>query len=193
MKLQRKMGSVTVLLTLPYYDAINFTIVDPIHKLLLGSAKTFFSLLKQDRLSSLDFASLQAAVDNFVVPAGIGRLPCKVESGFTNLKPVLDSKKYSSLWVLFAQACSLMCSRAITHSAIELADQLIIQYCRRFEGKFGRNKCYPNLHLHCHLKDCLLNYGPAMAFWLFGFERLNCILGSFHTNNQAVELQLFRS
>ena len=42
------------------------------------------------------------------------------------------------------------------------------------------------------MKDCLLDFGPATAFWLFAFERMNGILGSFHTSNKAVEVQLFR-
>lgn len=42
------------------------------------------------------------------------------------------------------------------------------------------------------MKECLLDFGPATAFWLFAFERMNGILGSFHTSNKAVEVQLFR-
>ena len=46
--------------------------------------------------------------------------------------------------------------------------------------------------MHCHLKQCLFDFGPASSFWLFAFERMNGVLGSFHTSNQAVEVQLFR-
>ena len=195
----------TVLLNLPYYDAIRFTIIDPMHNLLLGSAKRFMNLLKKDKI---DFHVLQNAVDNFIVPSGIGRIPRKVVSEFANfkaeewknwvliyslisLKPVIDEIKYN-LWVSFVQACSLVCSRAITREAIDVADQLILQYCTCFEEVFGKDNCYPNLHMHCHIKDCLLDHGPASSFWLFGFERLNGVLGNVHTNHQSVELQLFR-
>lgn len=34
----------TVLLSLPYYNAITFCMIDPMHTLLLGSAKTFVKL-----------------------------------------------------------------------------------------------------------------------------------------------------
>ena len=37
-----------------------------------------------------------------------------------------------------------------------------------------------------------LDYGPADAFWLFAFERLNGILGSVSTNHQAIEVQFMR-
>lgn len=106
-------------------------------------------------------------------------------------KPVLSNSQYS-LWVLFVQACSLLCSYAISNESLCLADRLIHQYCSSFEQEFGKENCYPNLHLHCHLKQCILDYGPSTSFWLFAFERMNGCLGSFHTNNQAVEVQLFR-
>ena len=46
------------------------------------------------------------------------------------------------------------------------------------------------MHLHLHLKDCILDFGPIYAFWLFSFERYNGILGDIPTNNRNVELQL---
>ena len=36
------------------------------------------------------------------------------------------------------------------------------------------------------------NYGSIYGFWLFSFERYNGILGSYHTNNKTVELQIMR-
>lgn len=36
------------------------------------------------------------------------------------------------------------------------------------------------------------DYGPADAFWLFAFERLNGILGAVSTNHRAIEVQLMR-
>ena len=34
------------------------------------------------------------------------------------------------------------------------------------------------------------DYGPVYAFWLFAFERMNGIMGSFHTNNRSIPVQL---
>ena len=75
------------LLGLPYYNAVKFCIIDPMHNLLLGSAKTFIKLWKQKSGFS-DGETLELAVNQFVVPAGIGRLPRKMESGsgFINFK-----------------------------------------------------------------------------------------------------------
>ncbi len=48
------------------------------------------------------------------------------------------------------------------------------------------------MHLHCHLKDVIRDFGPIHSFWCFSFERYNGILGSFTTNNRSIELQLMR-
>ena len=48
------------------------------------------------------------------------------------------------------------------------------------------------MHLHSHLVNCVLDYGPVHNFWQFSFERFNGILGDFKTNQRAVEMQLMR-
>lgn len=50
-----------------------------------------------------------------------------------------------------------------------------------------------NLHLHGHLKECIEDYGPVYSFWLFAFERLNGILGSYHTNNRNISVQIMHN
>ena len=50
----------------------------------------------------------------------------------------------------------------------------------------------PNIHMHAHLKEDLLSYGPAYEFWLFSFERYNGILGNQPTNNRLPEPQLMQ-
>lgn len=52
--------------------------------------------------------------------------------------------------------------------------------------------CTPNMHLHLHLKESLLDYGPIYAFWLFSFERFNGLLGAYSTNKRNIEIQLMR-
>ena len=49
-----------------------------------------------------------------------------------------------------------------------------------------------NLHLQLHLQESFLEFGPAPAFWTYPFERYNGILGSFSTNNKAIEVQLMK-
>ena len=69
---------------------------------------------------------------------------------------------------------------------------MLLQFCQKFERLYGKSKVKPNMHLHGHLKECVLDYGPVYNFWCFSFERFNGILSSFKTNNRCIEIQLMR-
>ena len=90
------------------------------------------------------------------------------------------------------QACQLLCSRAITEDNTVQLNEILVRFCKAFENLYGIGACTPNLHLHCHLTECISDFGPANAFWLFACERLNGILGSVSTNHRAIEAQLMR-
>lgn len=209
-KIEREYGiRFTELLRLSYFDTVRFSVVDPMHNVLLGTAKLMVTLWKdQGLLSSIDFEKIQSCVNKFVTPPDIGRIPHKISSGFSfftadqwknwalifslvALKPTLPDMHYRC-WCIFVQACHLLCSRAICHDKVVELNSLLIRFCRTFELLYGADSCTPNLHLHCHLMDCLLDYGPGNSFWLFACERLNGILGSVPTNHQAIEAQLMQ-
>ena len=48
------------------------------------------------------------------------------------------------------------------------------------------------MHLHLHLKQTYLDFGPPHATWCYAFERFNGVLGSYFTNNKTIELQIMR-
>ena len=93
-----------------------------------------------------------------------------------------------TLWLLFV---SFLCKRKITLIEVTTGDDLLMEFCQIFEKLYG-NKYTINLHLHGHLKDCILDFGPVYSFGLFAFERLNGVLGSYHTNSHDISLQLMR-
>lgn len=65
-------------------------------------------------------------------------------------------------------------------------------FCKKFEKVVGKDHCTPNRHLHLHLKDCLLDYGPVYAFWCFAFKRYNGMLGAYPTNQRNIEVQIMK-
>ena len=81
--------------------------------------------------------------------------------------------------------------RILTVSDLTEADSLLQRFCITFEELCGDRHCTMNIHLHLHLFHCLLDFGPAHAFWLYAFERCNRILVSFH-NNTRIESQIMR-
>ena len=123
-KLERESGvRYSVLIELPYFDAPRMCIVDPMHNLLLGTAKHMVELWKS--ISSKQYEEIQERVDSHVCPSDIGRIPSKISSSFSgftaeqwknwtlffslfSLKGILPWQHYKC-WQVFAYACYLLC------------------------------------------------------------------------------------
>ena len=80
----------------------------------------------------------------------------------------------------------------ISKTDLEIADGLLLKFCKSVETLYGKHTITPNMHLHNHLKEIILNHGPVTSFWCFSFERFNGLMGSTSTNKRSVELQLMR-
>ena len=195
------------LVRLPYLDLIRYHVVDPMHNLLLGTAKYMMSVWKDESLiSKSDYQNMQDTVDRIRVPVNIGRIPHKVESQVSSLTadqwknwvliysiPALCSilpREHLECWSLFVTACSLILKPIINIDDVIKGDDKITQFCKCYEQLYGKSKCTPNMHLHLHLKQCLLDYGPVHSFWCFPFERFNGIFESFNKNWICPELQI---
>lgn len=199
----------SALLSLPYFDPVRFTAIDIMHNLFLGTGKHMFELwIERGTLSKSDITEIERRISLFKVPAGVGRLPGRIGSrygGFTAdqwknwillysatvLKGLLPSSDMGC-WLLFVRACTLLCKPVLKLDDINAADLFFLQFCRRFENIYGKECCMPNMHLHLHLKQSFLDYGPPHAFWCYAFERYNGILGSYHTNKKSVESQFMK-
>ena len=142
-------------------------------------------------------------MDKLKVPASVGRMPKKIQNsygGFTadqwksftilfsihalwNVLPCSDLE----VWRNFVMACSCLCSTVLTETKALLAHSYLLKFCQSFEELYAKHRVTPNMHLHTHLVDCVLDYGPVYSFWLFSFQHYNGILGEYGTNQRAVE------
>ena len=111
---------------------MRFSVVDPMHNILLGTAKLMITIWKEKSIiSNRNLDRIQSQVDRFVTPPDVGRIPHKISSGFSTftadqfknwtlvyslivLKPVLPEADLLC-WYIFFQACQLLCSHAISH------------------------------------------------------------------------------
>lgn len=196
------------LVRLPYFDPPRMLVVDPMHNLFLGTAKHYLKNIWMEKgiVSQKNFELIQQSVDSAIVPAGIGRIPSKILSGFSSftaeqwknwvtlfsLLSLQDCLQGDDLecWRHFVLACRILTKYRITANDIVIADGLLLQFCKRTERQYGKNKITPNMHMHCHLRSCIEDYGPLHGFWLFAFERYNGILGSIPNNNRCIEVQM---
>jgi hypothetical protein len=198
----------TELLRLPYFDAARMLVVDPMHNLFLGSSKHFMKSIFSNLILDNDFNLIQQRIDSCMAPPDIGRILQKVSSSFSSL--TADQWKnwvvYFSIltlndiltedalqcWKYFSLACRMLSSKCISKAELKVADSLLLKFCTTTERMFGKNKITPNMHMHCHLKECIDDYGPCHTFWCYAFERYNGILGSLPNNNKMIEVQLMR-
>ena len=75
----------SVLLKLPYFDPPRMLVIDPMHNLFLGSGKHMLNIwFERNLLSPSQFQQIQECVDSFTVPSDMGRIPRKIETGFSN-------------------------------------------------------------------------------------------------------------
>ena len=59
-------------------------IVDPMHNLYSGSGKKMIKVwFEKDIITPSHYSKLQSFVDNFIVPSDVGRIPRKIETGFS--------------------------------------------------------------------------------------------------------------
>ena len=94
------------------------------------------------------------------------------------------------MWQTFFLACQYLCTSVLSKTDIKKAHLLFVKFGVRFEKLYGKKAVTSNMHLHCHLKECVIDCGPVHAFWCFSFERFNGILGTMQVNGRSVEIQL---
>ena len=192
----------SILISFPYFNPIQFTVIDPMHNLFLGTGKHVFKIwVQKEYISKSQLYNIETRLKLFRVPSDIGRL----HGGFTAnqwsnwitifsaavLKGILP-EEHLRCWLLFVRACSILKSRVIRKQDVLSADLFLLQFCRTFETLYGKDCCTPNMHLHTHLKQSILDFGPLHSFWCYAFERYNGILGSVPTNQKSIESQLMR-
>lgn len=198
----------SVLLDLSYFDPTRMLVIDPMHNLFLGTAKTMLKIWYANNvLSNKDTDSIQMIVDNIKVPAHIGRIPRKIEtnfSGFTadqfkswtlyysipSLYRILENS-HLECWRPFVLACHLLCQKSISEVDVNRADVLLTQFCQRVERTYGKSVITPNMHMHCHLREVLLDYGPV--FMHFGCSLMNDSMEFCKISQQAIVLLKLKS
>lgn len=197
------------LLELPYFDPPVMLVVDAMHNLFLGLGKHHLHKvwIGNGLLSNSDFEVIQWRVNNMKTPADIGRIPSKIQSGFSAftadqfknwiihysiiaLRGLLPTTDDLECWRHLVLACRIFSQYHISKEKVKLADALLLQFCKRTERQYGKNVITPNMHMSCHLYECVCDYGPPHSFWLYAFERFNGIVGSLPNNNKSIEIQM---
>lgn len=107
------------------------------------------------------------------------------------LQGILDDKLLRS-WQNFVMSCQYLSQPTIDSQHLEFADRLMLQFLKECEDNYEEEFLTVNMHMHCHLKECIEDYASTNNFWLFSYERYNGYLGDVPSNNREVEPQLMK-
>ena len=197
------------LLKLTYFDPVRMVLIDPMHNLFLGTAKHMIHnvYIKQGLLDKKAIDIIHERIEMVILPPNLGRMPTQIDSRATFtaeqwknwsiyfsifcLRGLLSDSQMEC-WRHFVLACRYLCKKKLTEADITIADSLLLRFCSRTERLHGPNVITPNMHMHGHLSECIRDYGPLHAFWLFSFERYNGLLGAQPNNNRSIEMQLIK-
>ena len=177
----------SALLNLPYFDTVRYHIIDPMHNLFLGTSKHMLNIwLKSNVLGEADLFVIQEKIASVNISKDSGWIPRSFVSNWRSfnahewkswtliysmyaLKGVLPEQDYQ-IWSWFVLACQKITKSYITKDDATMFHNMIMQFLRMFEKKYGSDSVTPNMHMHAHLKDCVIDYGSVYGFWLFSFE-----------------------
>ena len=68
--------------------------------------------------------------------------------------------RHLECWRHFVLACRILSQHELSFTQLDLADALLVQFCIKVESLYGRGAITPNMHLHGHLKQVILNFLP---------------------------------
>lgn len=187
---------------LEYYDLVRCTVIDPMHNLFLSTVKRITDRgMEEGILPPRVLTSLQKIADSNLVWPEFKALCYKIKSGFPSMKAaewrswrvlyapyVLNGvvpSHYLDNFMMFVDACRLLAKPSVSFADLDTAHNYLLSSCCGCERIYGKDFITPNVHMHIRLKEIFRDFGLAYAFWLFGFERHDGLLGSIDTNRKG--------
>ena len=117
------------------------------------------------------------------VPSNMERIPNKIASSFGSftaeqsklwtvvysefaLKKVFAIRRLPNLALVCERLSNINCTSY--HYSVSCCGSFLPNgFCKKFESRYRQMQVTPNMHLHSHLLNCVLDYGPVNNFWLF--------------------------
>ena len=210
-KLESARGArMSILTRLPYFDVVTQHVVDPMHNLFLGTAKKMIDIwVKREKMNKKTFPKIDEIIATaFSVPGDVGRVPNHFASNwgcFTAHQWMMWTLIYSQFvleevlheedwqcWMIFVKAVKKIVKPVVSQDDIDSADRLFQVFGTKVAELYGNMAVTCNMHLHAHLRECIMQFGSVYGFWLFSFERYNGILTSYNSNGKEIEIHLMR-
>lgn len=204
----------TPLLELVYYDAVRLNVIDPMHNLFLGIAKTMWKVwTNQNIIGHIQASQINMKLQELKTSHGM----CPILQGISAnwgvwtayewkawtlscslycLKDILTTDQMQC-WQKFVKACHLVCKPYLRLSDVHIAQQHLVEFCKQVEVVYGKSVITPNMHFCCHIENMILEYGPVYGIWLFHLNG-TMVYNGFHLNQSpqygiSVNAEIFTS
>ena len=167
---------------LSYFDTIRCTVVDPMHNLFLGTAKRMMDMwIKEGIVTSRHLKEMKSLATTLLIPSEYDVIKSdKIVNKFSGMKAaewkswclvyspyllynVLSTEQFSN-WMNFVNACRYLSKPSIRVQELDEAHSLLISFCQECERIYSTDLITANMHLHGHLKQTLLDFGPPTHF-----------------------------
>ncbi|OAD65310.1 hypothetical protein PHYBLDRAFT_176230 [Phycomyces blakesleeanus NRRL 1555(-)] len=140
------------------------------------------------------------AVEKVVLPPDYMSLGTKIAKGFPYMKAdewkswclvyslvvlrdVLPLPEFKN-WIEFINACRYFTKPSVSEEDIEKGHKCLEEFCKGCETLYDLDLLSPSMHLHLHLRQTMIDFGPVYGYWLFSFERYNSVLKNIKTNRR---------
>ena len=201
----------SVLNELPYWNAIEQLVIDPMHCLWMGIAKHVIEQWKaNDLITRPDMVKMEQKLKDLPTTRRYGRLRSKLEGNMAQftaeemkmftlvyslwlLGPILPSD-HLTMWKYFVKATTILSRPVLKAKDLEVAQQHLVDFTDAYLrlDLFGPLTWPPNMHFAFHIHEDIQNFGCIYAYHLFALERFNGILESISTDQRSPQTTYIR-
>lgn len=109
------------------------------------------------------------------------------------LKTRLTGQHITNWMASFVNAARILSKPVLTTDEAKGAHFLLMKFCQGCVRLYSKSSITLNMHLHGHLLERVLDFGPCYGYWLFSFEQFNSVIKNIETNqNDCFELTFMK-
>jgi hypothetical protein len=162
------------LATLPYYDAVVSSAIDPMHTLFQCIVGSIVNKWINDKI--ICKKELGRLFHKYEYAKGLGKLTAAdwMNFVFTMSTPVLSDLLPADdlkMWKHYVAACTILCSHYVDQALLPVALNHFRKCFTLLAELYGEQFITPSMHQALHLPLLSERFGPASVFWGFGYER----------------------
>ena len=201
----------SILNDLPYWNAVDQVVFDPMHCLWMGVAKHVITKWKDHKMiTPAQMRTMETKLRCLPTTRRYGRMRSKIDGNMAQftaeemkmftivyslwlLKSILPTDHYE-MWKHFVKAVSILSRPVLNEEDLKKAQCDLVEFTKCYDKLdiFGPLTWVPNMHFVFHIHEDIRNFGPTYAYHLFALERFNGILEGIATDQRTPQTTYMR-